>query len=89
MRDPRRRGQNGKEEGMLRTGPWNFHSNGFYQTQSGNMHLLVEKVGSGFRVLVTDAAEGMDAERLVYAGSARDADAAMRLAEREAERLVG
>jgi hypothetical protein len=72
---------------MLRTEPWNVHPNGFYLAQSGKVHLLVEKVGSVFRVLVTHAADEMQPEQLVYAGSAGSADAAMRIAEREAERL--
>jgi hypothetical protein len=73
---------------MLRTEPWNRQPNGFYLMQSGNMRLLVEMVGSEFRVLVTHTLDEMQSEKLVYAGSAASADAAMRLAEREAERVL-
>ena len=71
---------------MLQKGPWKAHSNGFYLTQTGDIRLLVERVGVKFRVLVTRIIDEMQPEELVYAGSATNADDAMILAEHAAER---
>jgi len=71
---------------MLHTGPWKVRPNGFYSMQSGDIRLLVEKVGAGFRVLVTRDTDEMQPEEVVYAGSAANVADAMMTATRIAER---
>ena len=71
---------------MLQRMPWKARPNGFYLTQSGNIRLLVEKVGARFRVLVTRSVDEMQPEEVVYAGTAANADDGMAIAERMAER---
>jgi hypothetical protein len=70
---------------MPQKGPWKVQSNGVYLTQSGEICMLVEKVGARFRVLVTRMIGEMGPEEIVYAGSAASVDDAMRTAERAAE----
>ena len=71
---------------MLHIGLWKVRPNGFYSMQSGDIRLLVEKVGAGFRVLVTRAIDEMQSEEIVYTGSAASAADAMTTATRIAER---
>jgi len=70
---------------MLQKMPWKARPNGFYLTQSGNIRLMVEKVGANFRVLVTRDVDETQPEEVVYAGTAANADDGMAIAERMAE----
>jgi hypothetical protein len=69
---------------VLRKDPWKIKPNGFYLKENGDLHLMVEKVGGRFRVVVSRIMSDRHPEEIVYAGSAASADDAMTIAERAA-----
>ena len=70
---------------MLYNSQWKVKKNGLRLAESGDLVLVVERVGLKFRVLVTQTIDEMQPEEVVYSGSADTADDAMTLAERVAE----
>ncbi len=54
--------------------------------QFGNIRLLVEEVGTKYRVLVTRSTDELRPEEIVYAGSAPNAADALTMAESVGER---
>jgi hypothetical protein len=77
------------EDNVVRKHPWKLRTDGSYFTHDEDTCLLAEKVGATFRVLVTRVVHEMQTEEIVYAGSAANADDAMTMAERVAERTFG
>ncbi len=69
---------------MLTNRCWRSQPNDLHLKQSGDIRLLVEKVGVKYRVLVTRVIDGMQADEIVYTGSAANAVEAMTMAERVA-----
>jgi len=69
------------------TGPWQAERNDLYLMQRGEIHLLVEKIGTKFRVLVTRSGDEMQPDEIFYSGTAESRDHAMAMAEQEAERV--
>jgi len=65
-------------------GLWKRHPTGLYFKRYGDVCLMIEHVGSNFRVLVTRVIDERQPEEVVYAGSARNAEDAMTMAERVA-----
>ena len=70
---------------MLYNSQWKVKKNGLRLAESGDLVLVVERVGLKFRVLVTQTIDEMQPEEVVYSGSADTADDAMTPAERVAE----
>jgi hypothetical protein len=58
---------------------------GIYLTRRGDIHLMVEHVGSTFRVVVTHVRNEALPEEVIYSGSARNAEDAFILADQAAE----
>jgi hypothetical protein len=72
------------EDNVAPTGSWKKDPNGCLTAEAGDVRMMVEKVGGGFRVLVTRCRGKMHSEEVLASASAADAPAAMIIAERVA-----
>jgi len=67
---------------------WKRQPTGLYLSRRGDIRLMIEQVGSNFRVMVTRVIDENRPEEVLYTGSARNADDAMMLADRIAEQAA-
>jgi hypothetical protein len=65
---------------------WKRQPTGLYLNRRGDISLMIEHVGSTYRVLVSRVRDENQPDEVVYTGSARNAEDAITLAERVAER---
>lgn len=67
---------------------WEVQRTGFHLKRRGDLRLMVGKFGAKYRVLVTRTADDTRSEKVFYSGIAANADDAMAIAERMAERVA-
>jgi hypothetical protein len=75
-----------REGHVLFNKSWKKQLNGCLTTEVGDVRMMVEEVGSGFRVIVTRSGDETQPEKVLASASAANAGAAMSIAERMASR---